>query len=43
MKTDEVGQTLAEDMRLASALGFAGTPSYVVGAEAVQGAIGVAR
>ena len=40
--TDEVGATLAEDMRLASALGFSGTPSYVVGAEAVQGAVGEA-
>ena len=40
--SDEVGATLSEDMKLASALGFAGTPSYVVGDEAVIGAVGVA-
>jgi len=42
MTSDEVNATLAEDTRLASALGFSGTPSYVVGDEAVIGAIGVA-
>jgi protein-disulfide isomerase len=42
MASDEVGQTLAEDMKLASALGFSGTPSYVVGDEVVTGAVGVA-
>ena len=42
MASDEVAQTLAEDMKLASALGFSGTPSYVVGDEMVTGAVGVA-
>jgi protein-disulfide isomerase len=42
MASDEVGATLAEDMRLASALGFSGTPSYVIGNEAVTGAVGAA-
>jgi len=40
--SDEVGATLSEDMKLASALGFAGTPSYVVGREVVLGALGLA-
>jgi protein-disulfide isomerase len=40
--SDEVGATLSEDMKLASALGFAGTPSYVVGREVVPGAVGLA-
>jgi protein-disulfide isomerase len=40
--SDEVGATLSEDMKLASALGFAGTPSYVVGGEVVLGAVGLA-
>jgi len=43
MASDEVSATLAEDMRLASALGFSGTPSYVVGGETVVGAVGVAE
>ena len=42
MASDEVSVTLAEDVKLASALGFSGTPSYVVGDEAVFGAVGVA-
>jgi protein-disulfide isomerase len=42
MASGEVNETLAENMRLASALGFSGTPSYVVGNEAVVGAVGVA-
>ena len=42
MASDEVSATLAETMRLATALGFSGTPSYVVGDEVVIGAVGVA-
>ena len=41
MTSDEVAATLAENMKLASALGFAGTPSYVIGKGVVLGAIGV--
>jgi protein-disulfide isomerase len=40
--SDEAGATLSEDMKLASALGFAGTPSYVVGGDVVLGAGGLA-
>ncbi|MGB3584181.1 MAG: DsbA family protein, partial [Roseiarcus sp.] len=40
--SDEAGATLSEDMKLASALGFAGTPSYVVGGDVVLGAVGLA-
>ncbi|HKN29690.1 MAG TPA: DsbA family protein [Roseiarcus sp.] len=42
MTSDEVGATIAEDMKLASALGFSGTPSYVIGQEVVMGAVGAA-
>ncbi len=42
MTSDEVGATIAEDMKLASALGFSGTPSYVIGKEIVMGAVGAA-
>ncbi|MGP8119401.1 MAG: DsbA family protein, partial [Xanthobacteraceae bacterium] len=42
MASDEVNATLAEDARLASAVGATGTPAYVVGKELVVGAIGVA-
>jgi protein-disulfide isomerase len=42
MASDEVSATLAEDMKLASALGFSGTPSYVIGREVVMGAVGTA-
>jgi protein-disulfide isomerase len=41
MASDEVGLTLSEDMKLASALGFSGTPSYVVGNDVVMGAVGL--
>jgi protein-disulfide isomerase len=41
MASDEVGATLSEDMKLASALGFSGTPSYVVGNDVVIGAVGL--
>ncbi|MGA8584552.1 MAG: DsbA family protein [Roseiarcus sp.] len=39
--SDEAGATLSEDMKLASALGFAGAPSYVVGGDVVLGAVGL--
>ena len=42
MASDEVATTLSEDMKLAQALGFTGTPSYVVGKETVRGAVGLA-
>jgi len=42
MASDEVAATLAEDMKLAAALGFSGTPSYVIGKEVVMGAVGAA-
>jgi protein-disulfide isomerase len=38
---DEVATTLAEDMKLASALGVTGTPGYVVGEKIVLGAVGL--
>jgi protein-disulfide isomerase len=41
MASDEVAATLSEDTRLAAALSFTGTPSYVVGKEAVMGAVGL--
>ena len=40
MASDEVKTTIAEDMKLADALGVNGTPSYVVGDELVVGAVG---
>ncbi len=39
--SDEAWATLSEDMKLASALGFAGTPSYIVGGDVVLGAVGL--
>lgn len=41
MASDEVRLTLEEGFRLAEALGINGTPSYVVGAQIVVGAVGV--
>ena len=41
MASDEVNVTLAEDMKLARAVGISGTPSYVVGKDLVVGAVGV--
>ena len=38
---DEVTTTLAEGMKLATAIGVTGTPSYVVGGKVVVGAVGV--
>lgn len=43
MASDEVGTTLAENMKLASALGITGTPGYVVGNKVVIGAVGLAN
>ena len=42
MKSPEVKATLDEDFKLAEALGLNGTPSYVIGADVVVGAIGLA-
>ena len=42
MGSDEVEQTLAENMRLAQALGINGTPTYVVGDSVIAGAVGTA-
>jgi protein-disulfide isomerase len=39
--SDEVKAALDESFKLAEALGFQGTPSYVIGNEAVIGAVGV--
>jgi protein-disulfide isomerase len=43
MASDEVSATLAEDMKLAGALGITGTPGYVVGKKVVIGAVGLAN
>jgi protein-disulfide isomerase len=40
MAGPEVMKALQESMGLAQALGFQGTPSYVIGDEAVVGAVG---
>ena len=39
--SDEVGATLSEDAKLASAMGIRGTPGYVVGDKVVLGAVGI--
>ena len=41
MAADEVGATLKEDARLASAVGITGTPGYVVGKDVFLGAVGI--
>ncbi len=41
LASGEVEQTLAENMKLASALGISGTPGYVVGKDVIVGAIGL--
>jgi protein-disulfide isomerase len=41
MASDEVGATLNEDVKLASAVGITGTPGYVIGKDVVVGAIGL--
>jgi len=42
MASGEPEATIAADMKLASALGVSGTPSYVIGDETVMGAVGTA-
>ncbi len=42
MASDEVGATLNEDIKLASAVGITGTPGYVIGKDVVVGAVGLA-
>ena len=42
MASDEVSATLNEDVKLAVAVGIAGTPGYVIGKNVVFGAVGVA-
>jgi protein-disulfide isomerase len=41
MNSDEVKDTIDEDMKLADELGVNGTPSYVVGDQVVVGAVGL--
>ena len=43
LKSDEIGKTLEESMKLAEALGLNGTPSYVIGNDVVIGAVGQAQ
>ena len=43
MNSGEVKTTLAEDMKLADALGVSGTPSYVIGNQLLVGQVGVAE
>ena len=42
MASEEVRESLQESFKLAEALGLNGTPSYVIGSEAVIGAVGLA-
>ena len=41
MAGEEAKATLEENMHIAEALGLNGTPSYVIGAEVVVGAVGL--
>jgi len=41
MASDEVKNTIAESFKIAEAMGLNGTPSYVIGGEAVIGAVGL--
>jgi protein-disulfide isomerase len=41
LASDEIGATLNEDVKLASALGITGTPGYVIGNDVVLGAVGL--
>lgn len=41
MASEEVGITLKEDLKLASAVGISGTPGYVIGKDVVVGAVGL--
>jgi protein-disulfide isomerase len=43
MGSAEVQATIDEDLKLSAALGLSGTPSYVIGAHVLQGAVGFAR
>lgn len=43
MASAEAQATIDEDLKLASDLGLSGTPSYVIGAHVLQGAVGLAR
>ena len=40
MSGEEVKTTLAANVKLAQTLGLTGTPSFVIGKEVVQGAVG---
>ncbi|MEX0752858.1 MAG: DsbA family protein [Xanthobacteraceae bacterium] len=42
MASDEIKETLAENFKIADALGINGTPTYVVGSEMLVGAVGLA-
>jgi protein-disulfide isomerase len=42
LASDEVNATIAEDLKLARAVGISGTPSYVIGKDLVVGAVGIA-
>jgi protein-disulfide isomerase len=42
LASEEVKTTLAESFKIAEAIGLNGTPSYVIGGEAVIGAVGLA-
>ncbi len=41
MNSDEVKQTIDENLKLADAVGVSGTPSYVIGDEVIVGAVGI--
>ena len=41
MASDEIRATIAENIKLASAVGISGTPGYVIGNNLVLGAVGV--
>jgi protein-disulfide isomerase len=43
MTSAEAQATIDEDLKLAADLGLSGTPSYVIGAHVLQGAVGFAR
>jgi protein-disulfide isomerase len=41
LASDEVKTTIAENFKLAEAMGMNGTPSYVIGTDVVVGAVGI--
>jgi len=41
MASDEVRATIAENIKLASAVGISGTPGYVIGNNLLLGAVGI--